>query len=100
MAHQGLIFHLRYNYSVSWLKTMRRYPEEVTFQPRVNSNSAATARLAITSPETQLPVEQRCGTLMLTPIPYPDPIPAAREAEVWMPLRSPLKRHLCLASQR
>ncbi len=38
---------------------VRRYPEEVTFQPRVNSNSAATARLAITSPDTQLPVEQR-----------------------------------------
>ncbi len=37
----------------------------MTFQPRVNSNSAATARLAITTPESQLPVEQRCGQAII-----------------------------------
>lgn len=36
-----------------------RYPEQVTFQPRVNSGSAATAKLKINSPESQLPVEKR-----------------------------------------
>lgn len=47
---------------------LSRYPEQVTFQPRVNSNSAATAKLKMNSHESHLPVEKRCALQALIPL--------------------------------